>query len=291
MKCELINFLADDGVKLDGFIKRCNEKTDNVLISIHGMTSNCFKKRDRIIANYIEKLGIDMIGFNNRGSDIVRYIRYSDESKAIAGTAYENIEDSYYDIVGAIKYAMQQGYKNIYLHGHSLGCTKIIYSYNRMKKNKEFCIEYVKGIMLISLVDVANLLRKHTKKEFMDYAENKEAEGKELELMPAKAFFHPISVKTFLKYTKYMECINFAQFSDENNDFEVINSIDIPLFMRWGNVKEMIEREADNQVQFMNKKIINPQKDINFIDGANHSFDGKEEILASQICDFLKKYN
>ena len=290
MKCELINFLADDGVKLDGYMKRCNEKTDKVLISVHGMTSNCFKKRDKIIASYIEKLGIDMIGFNNRGSDIVRYIRYSDESKSLAGTAYENIEDSYYDIVGAIKYAMQQGYKSIYLYGHSLGCTKIVYTFDRMKKNNDFCIECVKGIMLISLVDVANLLRKYTKKEYIDYAEQKEKEGKELELMPDKAFFHPMSVKTFLKYTKHMENFNFAQFSDENNDFEVINGINRPLFMRWGNVKEMIERDADNQVQFMNSKINNPKKDISYIDGANHSFDGKEEILASQICSFLEKY-
>ena len=54
------------------------------------------------------------------------------------------------------------------------------------------------------------------------------------------------------------------------------------------NVKELIEREASEQVSFMNSKINNSKKDISYIDGANHSYDGKEEELASQICNFLK---
>ena len=290
MKCDLINFLADDGIKLDGYIKKCDEKTDKVLITIHGMTSNCFKKRDKVIANYIENLGIDTIGFNNRGSDIVRYIRNQDNEKFLAGMAYEDIEESHHDIIGAIKYAMQLGYKSIYLCGHSLGCSKIVYTYNKMKEENDFCIQAVKGIILLSLVDLPNLFVKYTPKEFFKYANKKEEEGKIMELMPEKAFFHPISVKTFLRYYKYNENINFAPYGDENNSFEILNNIDVPLFMRWGNVKEIIEREASEQVEFMNSKIKNEKKDIGYIDGANHSFEDKEEILASEICSFLEKY-
>ena len=107
--------------------------------------------------------------------------------------------------------------------------------------------------------------------------------------MPNNSFLHPISVKTFLRYIKYNKNIDFAKFSEENYDFKELNRINVPLFMRWGNNKELIERKADAQVNFVNNKIKNNIKDINFIDGADHSFSDKEEILADEICTFLNK--
>ena len=95
--------------------------------------------------------------------------------------------------------------------------------------------------------------------------------------------------KEFLKYTKYNKEIDFAKFSEENYRFEELNSINVPIFMRWGNNKELIEKDAKEQVEFKNKKIHNRFKDISLIDGANHTFSDKEEILANEICGFLQK--
>ena len=289
MAFELIEFRTDDGVQTNGYINKCDKKTDKVLIQTHGMTGNCFKNREKTISKEVEKIGVDAICFNNRGSEIVKYIKYFEEKKELAGMAYENIEDSYYDIVGAIKYAVKLGYTKIYLQGHSLGSTKVVYTYNRMKKENNDLLKYIKGIVLLSLVDVANLLKKVTKKEYLDYANEKESKGQVLELMPDKTFFHPISIKTFLKYVKYNEDIDFAQYGNDDFEFETLNNIEVPLFMRWGNVREMIEREADDQVNFMNNKIKNANKDIDYIDGANHSYDNREEQLANQISNFIKK--
>ena len=61
------------------------------------------------------------------------------------------------------------------------------------------------------------------------------------------------------------------------------------LFIRWANTNELIEKNAEDQVDFMNVKIKNKMKDINYIDGADHSFSNKEEILANEICKFLSK--
>lgn len=122
-KIYLLCYTLVDGVILNGYINKEKIKTEQVLIQIHGMTSNCFKKREKVISRNVEKLGIDSICFNTRGSDIVKYIKYKDGKKTLGGTAYEDIEESYYDILGAIGYALQLGYKNIYLQGHSLGAT------------------------------------------------------------------------------------------------------------------------------------------------------------------------
>ena len=76
---------------------------------------------------------IDYFCFNNRGSELVRYIQKDingEKEKLLGGTTYEDVLEGYEDIVGAILKLRELGYKEIYLQGHSLGCTKIVYTYN-----------------------------------------------------------------------------------------------------------------------------------------------------------------
>lgn len=291
MKLELIEFNAIDGVKLNGYINRGTKDNKNVLIEIHGMTSNCFKEREKTIAQIVENIGLDTICINTRGSEICRYIKYEDGKKVLAGTAYEDVEDSYYDILGVLKYAIELGYTSIYLQGHSLGATKVIYTYLKMKELNCQETQYIKGILLLSLVDLPDIFDTYSDKKFIKYAEEKEINNDNLSLMPSEAFIHPISVKTYLRYTKYNKNIDFAQFSKENNDFQEINKIDVPIFMRWGDTKELIKNSANKQVELMKNKIKNTQKDIGYIMGADHTYTNKENELANQIAMFLNKYN
>ena len=122
----------------------------------------------------------------------------------------------------------------------------------------------------------------------LTYAKNMKKEGMENELMPEKSFIHPISVKTFLRYAINNKDIDFAKFSDSNYNFEQLNNIKVPLFMRWGNDRELIIQKADELCDLLRTKINNSKLDIGFIDGANHSYTGKEEILANQIKEFIK---
>ena len=39
----------------------------------------------------------------------------------------------------------------------------------------------------------------------------------------------------------------------------------------------------------INNKVKNPKKDINYIEGATHSYEGKEEVLAKELKEFLNK--
>ncbi len=285
MQTEIISFKAKDGINLDGILYKVDGK--KVLIQIHGMTSNCFKKRDKVISKKVEEIGIDTIDFNNRGSDVIRYIK-TDEESFLGGMAYEDIEDSYYDIVGAIEFAINLGYKNIYLQGHSLGCTKIVYTYNKLYEEKNEILDKIKAVILLSLVDIPSIEKMELKEEFMRFAEEKEKQGKTMDMMPFESYIHPISVKTFLRYTKYYQNIDFARFDNKDDKFEVLNKINIPLFIRWGNVNEIIKQDAKDLAEFVNNKIKNTHKDINYIDGADHGYYQKEEQLADEIKNFLK---
>ena len=292
-----VNFIATDGVKLNGFLYQSenNQKSEKIILSVHGMSSNCLKERETTIAQKANENGIDYFCFNNRGSELVKYIEKdtgNGKEKMLAGTSYEDVTEGYEDIVGAIIKLKEMGYTKIYLQGHSLGCTKIVYTYNELQEEQENdMLECIKGIILLSLIDIPTAIKIYLRENYTSYlrlAEEKEQEGKEMHLMPKESFIHPISVKTFLRYARDNQSINFANYSEDSN-LEILNKIDKPLFMRWGNVNEMILQKADELVSIVSNKLENKNKDIDYIDGADHSYTGKYEILAEQIIEFIKE--
>ena len=292
---ERIDFLATDGINLNGFIYKAdnNNISKKVILAVHGMSSNCFKKRDEIIAKKMNENAIDYFCFNNRGSELVKYIRKNingKKEKHLGGTTYEDVLEGYEDIVGAILKLEELGYKEIYLQGHSLGCTKIVYTYNELKEEEDKNLENIKGVILLSLIDIPSTLKIYLRDKFdtyLNFAEEKENSGLKKELMPKDAFIHPISVKSFLRYARDNKEIDFAKYSEDNN-FEKLNNIDCPIMMRWGNNNEMILQGAEELVSLMNEKINNPKKDIAYIDGADHGYHDREKILAEQILEFVK---
>lgn len=290
---EKVDFLATDGIELSGILYNGKEKNKKIILSIHGMASNCMKTRDTIIAKNANENNIDYFCFNNRGSEIVKYISKNingKKEKQLAGTAYEDVLESYEDIVGAILKLKELGYKDIYLQGHSLGCTKIVYTYNELLEEKETDISNsIKGVILLSLIDIPMAIKVYTGEKFEKYLKLAEEKENKLELMPTSSFIHPISVKTFLRYAKDNKDIDFAKYG-KDNELKKLNNIKAPLFMRWGNDNEMILQKADELVSMVSNLIQNQNKDINYIDGANHSYNEKEEILAKEIIEFVKKY-
>lgn len=289
---EQIEFLATDGIILDGLLYKSKERTNKVILAVHGMSSNCMKKRDQVISKKANENNIDYFCFNNRGSELVKYTIRNIEGKKekfIMGTSFEDVTEGYEDIVGAMIKLKELGYEEIYLQGHSLGCTKIVYSYNELKEEQDDLINMVKGVILLSLVDIPQTLKFYLRENFnkyLEYAEEQEKQNKPNELMPKESFIHPISVKTFLRYARDNKEIDFAGYGRDTK-LEKLNNIDVPLFMRWGNDNEMILQRAEELVDIVNNILKNENKDIDYIDGANHGYENREEELAEQIIKFI----
>ena len=132
--------------------------TDLLFFYFYFLTITYFK----CIIKISLKNSIDYFYFNNRGSELVKYIKKDikgQEEKILGGTAFEDVLNGYEDIVGAILKLKELGYTNIYLQGHSLGCTKIVYTYQKLKEENDEILENIKGIILLSLIDIPSVLK------------------------------------------------------------------------------------------------------------------------------------
>lgn len=286
---ERVYFNTEDEIELVGLLERPKNPTKRVVISVHGMQSNCLKRREDILSKEISNAGVAYFAFNNRGAELMTYTRKTTGEKILnGGSVYEDVLDGYYDIKGAINKMLELGYTDIYLQGHSLGCTKIVYTYNKLKNENN--VKNIKGIMLLSLVDIPDCQKYDLGDKYMkmmEYAENKEKEGKLNDLMPIESFDHPICVRSYLRYFKYNKDIDFARFWDKDYNFKELNNIQIPLFLRWGNVHDLVLQNLSNLIEILKSKIQNEKLDIGYIDGADHGYTGKEETLAKEIISFI----
>lgn len=290
MNAKQILFHTPDQVVLGGMLYQTKTEAKKIIISTHGMATNCFKKRDEKIAKTVGEDGIDYLIYNNRGHDIVSYIQKVDGEKQLGGTAYEDVEEAYYDIVGAMQYALEIGYETIYLLGHSLGATKTVYTYHKLQEEKHEMLKHIKAVILLSLIDIPFATKTYLGEAYpqmLTYAKNMEKENMQHVLMPEKSFIHPISVKTFLQYIRDYQNFDFARYADETFAYPELNAIDVPLFMRWGNEHELIQQKAEDLCKLLKQKIQNENLDIGWIPQANHSYIGKEELLAKEIKQFI----
>lgn len=291
MKLEKIYFKATDGLELYGLLHLPDNKTSRVVISTHGITSNLFRKREDVIAQEVTKSGIAYLSYNNRGHDLVSTSNRNQE-KILGGSVYEDVLDSYYDVKGAISFAKSLGFQEIILQGHSLGCTKTVYTYHKMIERKDEEISLIKAIILLSPVDIPAVLKFSLGKSFnraIHYAISQKKKRKELSLMPEGSFICPISVKSFLRYSVDNHEIDFFKYGEKENKLEILNEIKVPLMIRWGNQNELILQNAEILSKELVDKIQNEKKDIGYIDGATHNYAGKEEELAKQIKEFVEK--
>lgn len=294
MKIEKVYFNSIDNLNLIGLLHTPKKKTETVLISVHGITSNCLKRRDDVLAQKCTDLGIAYFCFNNRGHEIIcNYGRIEDNDMHFYGSGAENIYDSYFDIKGAMLEMQKRGYKKIILQGHSMGCTKVVYTYNEFLNNNETTmLDAITGIVLLSMVDIPTALKQVLGKDYkkiISYFELLKKRGKGDKLVVLDASTPPVRPNTILQYAEDNKKIDFAKFGDNRTTFRELNNIKVPLFMRWGNINELIFQGADELTQKLNEKIKNENKDISYIAGANHNYTGKEEELGDQIVEFIKK--
>lgn len=282
MKQKLVRLSSTDNIEMVGMLYEPEEKSNKIVIHIHGLCGNFYENRflDILSKTYTNK-GYGFLTFNNRGTNFISELLKNDEF-AVIGGCYEKFTDCLLDIEGAIKFAKEKGYTNIILEGHSYGCNKAVYYYTE-KKYKE-----INKIVLLAPCDIpqeaikflseeeykkakqeaTRLVKENKEKELIDFSVN--ANGK----ISAETFYNDFLPNGENDFIRYRDGIDSKS--------ERLNNVDIPVLIVFGDIDEcVLTQNIETVKNYLQNNISN--SNIKIINGANHSYTNKYEELGNII--------
>ncbi len=282
MKQELVRISSIDEIEQPGILYTPNKDTDKIVIHVHGLNGNFYENRflDVLAKSYTNK-NYAFLTFNNRGRDFITELLKGNDFTIIGGSL-ERFKDCILDIDGVVNWVKEKGYKEIVLEGHSYGCNKVLYYYNQKKD------DIIKKIVLLAPCDIPSEGKKFLSEEEYEKAkeestrlvqENKEKELIDFSIMAngkiaAGTYFNDFLPNGENDFIRYVDGINGKS--------DVLNSIDIPTLVIFGDIDEcVLTQPIDVVKEYLKNNIDNCN--IQIIEGADHSYIGKYEELSEII--------
>lgn len=284
MKQELVRIKSIDNIEMVGILYEPEEKSDKIVIHVHGLCGNFYENRfiDILAKTYTNK-GYSFLTFNNRGTNFISELLKENDYEVIGG-CYEKFTDSLLDIEGAINFVKQKSYKEIILEGHSYGCNKVSYYYSKKKD------EGINKIILLAPCDIPQESMKFLSKEEYEKAKSESTklvnEGKGNELIDFSVNANGvISASTY--YNDFLPNgeNDFIKYIDgSNGKSEILNNIDVPVLVIFGDIDEcVLTQDIETVKGYLNNNIKNCN--IQVIKGADHSYTDKYEELGKIILE------
>ena len=255
MNQELVRIMSIDEIEQPGILSTPKDSTDKIVIHVHGLNGNFYENRflDTLAKSYTDK-NYAFLTFNNRGRDFITELLKENDFTIIGGSL-ERFKDCILDIEGVINWVKEKGYKEIILEGHSYGCNKVLYYYNNKKD------ESIKKIVLLAPCDIPSEGKKFLSEEEYKIAKEESTrlvnEGKENELID----FSVMANDKIAAGTYYYDFLpggenDFIRYVDgKNGKSEVLNSIDIPILVVFGDADECVLTQPIDVVMSYTKNL------------------------------------
>lgn len=296
---ELALITTADELHLPGLLFKPQEPTKKAALYLHGNgDTSIFYAVPEIIA-WAEALtvnGIAFFPFNNRGAHARKSFtkKMRDETiHVVLGSAHELIQDCVLDIDAAIVFLQQRGYTDLVLIGHSTGANKIVV-YDRLTPHNAI----TKYVLLAGGDDTGIYYNSLGKEKFLDLltvCREKIEAGKGADLVPKS-----LVPDTTLSYQSLYDIINpdgeYNQFPFcaelaalmTKEPFGGFKSLHKPTLSIYGELDEYCLGLVSERVEQL-KSLVAGAKDFQFeiIPGANHSFEGKEAVVAGIVAKYI----
>ena len=293
MRAEFVRFFTDDHVELQGlyFAPPAHPARAGV-VYVHGLSGSFYEHPfvDHL-AQTLSAEGYAFLSFNNRGLDYVSDLRVRQDAGWTyewGGGGYEVFAECLNDIDAALQFVQDRGVVDVCLLGHSLGANKVVFTQSQRQD------ERVRGLILLSPNDDVGLQRNAHTDDFADVlkmALTMVEEGHGDALMPEGSFFSdPISAWTYVDTFGPDTRRDTFPFRNPEAEFEELSTIECPIFIRFGNVHEYVLGDLEETLSLLERKAAaSPRVDTGIVDGAPHTYLGREEELSRATADWLRE--
>lgn len=272
---------------MQGILYEPDQKTDKIIIHVHGMAGNFYENR---FLDYMAKTNTDngwaFLAFNNRGHDFIAdFPTEGDEEKYKRGGNFrEKFEECLLDIKPWVDLAEEKGFEEIILQGHSLGCVKI--AYYQVKVNDK----RVSKLIMVSPPDMVGLAEKEGyHQELMEQSRKMVEEGKGKEILPKLIWdWYYLSANTYLDFHTRDNPIDVFNIYDKEKE-SILSEIKLPVLAIMGGKDAAATYQPQEDLDIIgNKSKDCPQFDKAVVEGASHSYFAHEQELADLILNWIK---
>ncbi len=297
IKPEFVEIKTKDGLLLPGlFYEPKRAKAAVIYLHGNGSSSVFYKGKENYpMIAALQKKGITILYFNNRGAHIIKGLsmkRGGKTKRRYFGMAYEKIKECVPDIDGAVSFLKKRGYKKFYLMGSSTGANKIcVYNFYKPKN------EISKYVLLSGGDDTGIYYRilgrsrfwkllteakkKRNKKEGLKLVTDAYPEG----LFSYKGFYDIANPDGDYNVFPFFEALGKVKLS-KRPLFRYFKSIKKPALVVYGDKDQFFwKRNVRKAVGLL--RSYQPELTYKVIKGANHGFKGHTKELANTIANWL----
>lgn len=290
MKTEFTRITTEDKLILQGILYEPDQKTDKLILHIHGMSGNFYENRflDSMAKTFTGN-GFAFLAPNTRGHDFIADIPISGDKEDFKriGNTFEKFEECVLDIKAWMDYAEKQGFSQIVLQGHSLGCPKIAYYFSQTKDPR------IQKLVFASPADMVGIAEKWPDhNEMLKISKEWISTGKGREILP-KLFdgWSYLSADTYLDFHTRGNPIDSFNIYDKEVPSKTLEAINLPALAFFGSIDAAYLTDSPQEsLDIIKSKAKNaPQFDTEVIEGASHSYFAHEQEAADLILDWIKK--
>lgn len=290
MKTSFQRLLAKDGIELHGLLYEPDQKTEKVFVHVHGMGGNFYENKFvDFLAEELTAAGISLCVFNNRGCEFIkdtyRIVDGKEPEFVTVGTTYERFEECVFDIEAYLDFVESQGFSEMYLSGHSLGCPKVAYYLSETQDKR------VSALLFLSPADMLGLVRQDmsTHERFLEKARELVAAGQENEILPERLWGeYPVSAGTYINLFADEAKDAIFNFYKPEDTLETFANIQVPTYAVMGRKDDALVISIEDTFARLEKALTNsPKVTTQILGEANHGYRGHESELAGAVVTWL----
>lgn len=291
---KIIQTTTSDKIVLNGLLFEPANKTETIIINIHGMSGDPYRNSfyPSMIATYPTN-NIAFLSAENRGMQNITQFNTSDGGIVNIGNTFETFEDCVFDIEAWVSRATQLGYTKIWLQGHSLGPSKIVYYLNNSKH------EAVSGLIFLSPSEMIGLVHDEVGQKDHDILL---LEAKELVQIgkPNQILSHPLwgnmllSAKTYLNFFDDSTKTAIFNYWKPDLGWTLVNNIKLPVlaFTTTNDDGILPVIEPHRGMEMLESQLINsPKLKTVVFKGSDHDFTGFGQQIADTVIEFISSTN